>query len=79
MNEKLSCTQVKCSWLMVTAVKEVPYAPVSDMILDRKETNAKFRSNYQRFDNKRKNCKKLEGGESFNSRVRRDRFEQFLY
>ena len=29
VNEKLSCTQVKCSWLMPTAVKEVPYAPVS--------------------------------------------------
>ena len=31
VNEKLSCTQVKCSWLMPTAVKEVPYAPVADI------------------------------------------------
>ena len=31
VNEKLSCTQVKCSWLMPTAVKEVPYAPISDI------------------------------------------------
>ena len=31
VNEKLSCTQVKCSWLMPTPVKEVPYAPVSDI------------------------------------------------
>jgi len=31
VNEKLSCTQVKCSWLMPTAVREVPYAPVSDI------------------------------------------------
>ena len=31
VNEKLSCTQVKCSWLMPTAFKEVPYAPVSDI------------------------------------------------
>jgi len=29
VNEKLSCTRVKCSCLMPTAVKEVPYAPVS--------------------------------------------------
>jgi len=29
VNEKLSCTQVKCSCLMPAAVKEVPYAPVS--------------------------------------------------
>ena len=29
MNEKLLCTQVKCSWLMPTAVKEVSCAPVS--------------------------------------------------
>ena len=28
MNEMLSCTQVKCSWLMPTAVKD---APVSDI------------------------------------------------
>ena len=31
VNEKLSCTQVKCSWLMPTAVREVPYTPVSDI------------------------------------------------
>ena len=31
VNEKLSCTQVKCSWLMPTAVKDVPYVPVSDI------------------------------------------------
>ena len=31
VNEKLSCTQVKCSWLMPKAVEEVPYAPVSDI------------------------------------------------
>ena len=31
VNEKLSCTQVKCSWLMPRPVKEVPYAPVSDI------------------------------------------------
>ena len=31
VNEKLSCTQVECSWLMPTAVKKVPYAPVSDI------------------------------------------------
>ena len=31
VNEKLSCTQVKCSWLMPTAVRKVPYAPVSDI------------------------------------------------
>ena len=31
VNEKLSCTQVKCSWLMPMAVREVPYTPVSDI------------------------------------------------
>lgn len=31
VNEKLSCTQVRCSWLILTAVREVPYAPVSDI------------------------------------------------
>ena len=31
VDEKLSCTQVKCSWLTPKAVKEVPYAPVSDI------------------------------------------------
>ena len=31
VNEKLACTQVKCSWLLPAAVKEVPYAPVSDI------------------------------------------------
>ena len=30
INEMLSCTQVKCTWLLPTAVKEVPYAPVTD-------------------------------------------------
>ena len=31
VNEKLACTQVKCSWLLPAAVREVPYAPVSDI------------------------------------------------
>ena len=31
VNEKLSSTEVKFSWLMPTAVKEVPCAPVSDI------------------------------------------------
>ena len=31
VNEKLSCTEVKCSWLMPTTVREVPYVPVSDI------------------------------------------------
>ena len=31
VNETLSCTQVKCSWFIPRAVKEVPYAPVSDI------------------------------------------------
>ena len=31
INEKLSCTQVKGTWLLPTAVKEVPYASVTDI------------------------------------------------
>lgn len=31
INEKLTCTQVKCTWLLPTAVKEVPYAPIADI------------------------------------------------
>ena len=31
INEKLTCTQVKCNWLSPTAVKEVPYAPIADI------------------------------------------------
>ena len=31
IKEKLSCTQVKCSWLLPTSVKDVPYAPVADI------------------------------------------------
>ena len=31
INEKLTCTQVKCTWLLPTAVKEVCYAPIPDI------------------------------------------------
>ena len=31
INEKLTCTQVKCTWLLPTAVKEVAYAPIADI------------------------------------------------
>ena len=31
LNGKLACTQVKCSWTLPTYVKEVSYAPVSDI------------------------------------------------
>ena len=31
MNKKLSCTKVKCSWLMPTAIREVPYTHISDI------------------------------------------------
>ena len=29
--KKLTCTQVKCTWLSLTAVKEVPYASITDI------------------------------------------------
>ena len=31
LNGKLACTQVKCTWILPTYVKEVFYAPVSDI------------------------------------------------
>ena len=31
INEKFTCTQVKCTWLLPNAVKEVPYAPIADI------------------------------------------------
>ena len=31
LNGKLACTQVKCTWILPTYVKEVSYAPVSDI------------------------------------------------
>ena len=31
INEKLACTQVKCTWLLPTYVKEVAYAEVKDI------------------------------------------------
>ena len=31
INEKLTCTEAKCNWLLPTAVKEVPYAPIADI------------------------------------------------
>ena len=31
IKEKLSCTQVKCCWLLPASVKDVPYAPVADI------------------------------------------------
>ena len=49
VNQMLSCTQVKCSWLIPTAVKDVPVSGI----------DFKSRSNYQRFY-KRRNCKKPE-------------------
>ena len=38
INEKLTCTQVKCTWLLPTAVKEVAYAPVADIDFRSAET-----------------------------------------
>lgn len=31
INEKLTCTHVKHTWLLPTAMKKVPYAPISDI------------------------------------------------
>ena len=31
INEKLTCTPVKCTWLLPTAVKEIAYAPIADI------------------------------------------------
>ena len=33
INDKLSCTQVKCAWLLPSFVKEVPYAKIADINL----------------------------------------------
>ena len=33
INDKLSCTQVKCSWLLPSYVKNVPYAKIADINL----------------------------------------------
>ena len=67
VNKKLSCTQVKCSWLMPTAVKD---APVSDI---------DFRSAKKLKQNLDRTINNLTRKESVNSCVRRDRFKQFLY
>ena len=75
VNEKLSRIRVKFSWLMPTAVKKFPTRPFQILILDQQRS----RSNYQRFDNKRRNGKKRGGSKSFNSCVRRDQFKQFSY
>lgn len=31
INDKMACTQVKCTWLLPTYVNEVPYARVTDI------------------------------------------------
>lgn len=67
VSKKLSCTQVKCSWLMPTAVKD---APVSDI---------DFRSAKKLKQNLDRTINNLTRKESVNSCVRRDRFKQFLY
>jgi len=65
VNEKLSCTQVKCSWLMPTAVREVPYAPVSA-----KKLKQNVDQTINGLTTSERNYKERGGGESFNSCTR---------
>ena len=78
VKEMLSCTQVKCSWLMPKAVKD---APVSDIDF---RSAKKLRQNLDQTTvstvlQQARELQEEGGDESFNSCSRRDRFKQFLY
>ena len=76
VNEKLSCTQVKCSWLMPRAVKEVPYAPVSDIdFRSAKKLKQNLDQTINGLTESEGIAKKRGGGVTFNSCARRDRFK----